>query len=144
MTTEIEALEQPEPFRHGDGETAAALRSSAAWMRTMFAILPLAVGVRNDDAHNLGHQTAMSANDFAAPYQVPDVNFGWSARDACYSYGSFELAEDEALIRLLLTTHEVAVTIEEGSVGGLGAQRVYVRAGRLGGVDRPGTGPSPA
>lgn len=95
---EIEALEQPEPFRHGDGETAAALRSSAAWMRTMFAILPLAVGVRNDDAHNLGHETAMSANDFAAPYQVPDFNFGWSARDACYSYGSFELAEDEALV----------------------------------------------
>ncbi len=28
---------------------------------------------------------------------------------------------DEALIRRLLTTHEVAVTIEEGSVGGLGA-----------------------
>ncbi|MBW8911674.1 MAG: 1-deoxy-D-xylulose-5-phosphate synthase, partial [Sphingomonas sp.] len=28
---------------------------------------------------------------------------------------------DEELIRKLLTTHEVAVTIEEGSVGGLGA-----------------------
>ncbi|WP_380875591.1 1-deoxy-D-xylulose-5-phosphate synthase [Sphingomonas sp. DBB INV C78] len=28
---------------------------------------------------------------------------------------------DEALIRQLLTTHEVAVTIEEGSIGGLGA-----------------------
>ncbi|MGT2515385.1 1-deoxy-D-xylulose-5-phosphate synthase [Sphingomonas panni] len=28
---------------------------------------------------------------------------------------------DEALIRRLLTTHEVAVTVEEGSVGGLGA-----------------------
>ena len=28
---------------------------------------------------------------------------------------------DEALIRRLLTTHEVAVTIEEGSIGGLGA-----------------------
>jgi 1-deoxy-D-xylulose-5-phosphate synthase len=28
---------------------------------------------------------------------------------------------DEALIRKLLTTHEVAVTVEEGSVGGLGA-----------------------
>ena len=28
---------------------------------------------------------------------------------------------DEALIRKLLTTHEVAVTIEEASVGGLGA-----------------------
>jgi 1-deoxy-D-xylulose-5-phosphate synthase len=28
---------------------------------------------------------------------------------------------DEALIRKLLTTHEVAVTIEEGAIGGLGA-----------------------
>ncbi|MET0269342.1 MAG: transketolase C-terminal domain-containing protein, partial [Sphingomonas sp.] len=28
---------------------------------------------------------------------------------------------DEALIRRLLTTHEVAVTVEEGSIGGLGA-----------------------
>jgi len=28
---------------------------------------------------------------------------------------------DEALIRRLLATHEVAVTIEEGAVGGLGA-----------------------
>src|SRR3546814_12647485 len=28
---------------------------------------------------------------------------------------------DEKLIRKLLTTHEVAVTIEEGSIGGLGA-----------------------
>jgi 1-deoxy-D-xylulose-5-phosphate synthase len=28
---------------------------------------------------------------------------------------------DEALIRKLLTTHEVAVTVEEGAVGGLGA-----------------------
>lgn len=98
VTWQIEALEEPAPFRHGDDETAAALRASAAWLRTMFAIVPLAVGVRNDDVHNLGHETTMAANDFAAPYQVPDFNFGWSARDACYSYGSFDLAEDEALV----------------------------------------------
>ena len=49
-------------------------------------------------AHALGHQIAHTANQFAAPYQVPDANFGWSARDACYSYGSFALAEDEALV----------------------------------------------
>ncbi|MBX7430536.1 DUF1214 domain-containing protein [Mycobacterium sp. Y57] len=98
VTWSIEALDPPEPFRHGEAETAAALRASAAWLRTMFAILPLSVGVRNDDAHELGHETAMAANDFADPYQVPDANFGWSARDACYSYGSFDLAEDEALV----------------------------------------------
>ena len=94
----IEALEPPDPFRHSEAETAAALRAGAAWLRTMFAILPLAVGVKNSDAHESGHETAMAANDFAEPYQVPDANFGWSARDACYAYGSFDLAEDEALV----------------------------------------------
>ena len=29
---------------------------------------------------------------------MPDSNFGWSARDACYSFGSYDLAEDEALV----------------------------------------------
>lgn len=98
VTWRIEALDEPDPIRHGDAETAAALRSSAAWLRTMFAILPLAVGVRTDDAHTLGHQIAQAANQFADPYQVPDANFGWSARDACYAYGSFDLADDEALV----------------------------------------------
>jgi hypothetical protein len=94
----IEALDEPDPIRHGDAETAAALRASAAWLRTMFAILPLAVGARVDDAHALGHETAQVANQFAEPYQVPDANFGWSARDACYAHGSFVLNEDEALV----------------------------------------------
>ncbi|SEH49111.1 hypothetical protein SAMN04489835_0454 [Mycolicibacterium rutilum] len=94
----IEALDEPDPIRHGDAETAAALRASAAWLRTMFAIVPLAVGVRVDDAHTLGHEISQVANQFADPYQVPDANFGWSARDACYSYGSFVLEDDEALI----------------------------------------------
>ena len=38
------------------------------------------------------------ANTCAAPYQVPDANYGWSARDACYSFGSFSLRPDEALV----------------------------------------------
>lgn len=94
----IEALDEPEPIRHGDAETAAALRASAAWLRTMFAIVPLAVGARVAEAHTLGHETSQAANQFADPYQVPDANFGWSARDACYAYGSFVLEEDEALV----------------------------------------------
>lgn len=93
----IEALEEPDPIRHGDDETAASLRACAAWLRTMFAIVPLAVGVR-DDEHQLGHEVANAANTFGAPYQVPDANFGWSARDACYSFGSFALQPDEALV----------------------------------------------
>ena len=41
---------------------------------------------------------------------------------------------DEALIRRMLTTHEVAVTIEEGSIGGLGAH-VLTLASDLGLTD---------
>jgi len=41
---------------------------------------------------------------------------------------------DEALIRELLTTHEVAVTVEEGAVGGLGAH-VLTLASDLGLID---------
>ena len=98
VSWKIEALDEPDPLRHTDGETAAALRASAAWLRTMFAIIPLAVGARVDDAHSLGHEVAHAANEFAEPYQVPDANFGWSARDACYAYGSFVLEDDEALV----------------------------------------------
>ena len=98
----IEALDEPDPIRHGDAETAANLRAAATWLRTMFAIVPLAVGDRVSDQdgaeHRLGHETAHAANQFADPYQVPDANFGWSARDACYSYGSFVLNDDEALV----------------------------------------------
>ncbi len=53
-------------------------------------------GARVDETHALGHQTAQLANEFGEPYQVQDSNFGWSARDACYSYGSFVLEDDEA------------------------------------------------
>src|ERR1700756_2308693 len=76
VTWRIEALDEPEPVRHSDAATAAALRASAAWLRTMFAIVPLAVGVRVDEAHTLGHEVAQAANSFGEPYRVPDVNFG--------------------------------------------------------------------
>jgi hypothetical protein len=94
----IEAYDEPEPVRHGAEETAAALRASAAWLRTMFAIIPLTVGVRSDDEHNLGHEITQRANEFGDAYQVGDANFGWSARDASYSFGSFVLEDDEALV----------------------------------------------
>ena len=98
VTWRIEALDEAEPLRHGDAETAARLRATTTWLRTMFAIVPMSVGTRSDDQHALGHETAHTANEFADPYQVPDANFGWSARDACYSYGSFVLDDDEALV----------------------------------------------
>jgi hypothetical protein len=98
VTWHIETLDEPDPLHHGDAETAAQLRATVTWLRTMFAIVPLAVGSRVAETQALGHETAHAANHFADPYQVPDANFGWSARDACYSYGSFVLEDDEALV----------------------------------------------
>ena len=61
---------------------------SAAWLRTMFVIIPLTIGVRAEEQQTEGHEIANAANTMGPPYQVPDSNFGWSARDACYSFGS--------------------------------------------------------
>ena len=47
---------------------------------------------------HIGHEITQRANDFGDPYQVGDANFGWSARDAAYSFGSFVLEDDEALV----------------------------------------------
>lgn len=94
----IEPLDEPDPIWHSDAKTAEALRATATWLRTMFAIVPMAVGTRVEEPHSLGHKIDHVANQFAEPYQVPDANFGWSARDACYSYGSFVLRDDEALV----------------------------------------------
>ncbi len=96
VTWSIEALDEPEPLRHGDEDTAEALGSVLRWVRTMFDIVPLALAPR--DHTTLGHNSAQLANEFAEPYQVLDANYGWSARDACYAFANFDLGPDEALV----------------------------------------------
>lgn len=99
VSWQIEALEPPEPIVRDDVRTAQALRSTLRWMQTMFAIVPLSVGIRPDDERSgLGHEIAQVANTLGDPYRVPDFNFGWSATDACYSFGSYVLEPDEALV----------------------------------------------
>ena len=99
VTWRIEALEPPDPIGMSDEATAAALRSVLTWLRTMTAIVPLRLGERVEgDRLALGHNVSQVANEFADPYRVPDFNFGWSATDACYSFGSYDLAPGEALV----------------------------------------------
>ena len=97
VTWEISCLDAPGPLRRTDADTAAAFRTALAWVRTMFAIVPLTIAPRVDET-SLGHEVPQRANEFADPYQVQDVNFGWSARDACYGFASFVLEEGEALV----------------------------------------------
>lgn len=94
---EIEALDEPGPLRRSDAGTAAGLRSASTWLRTLFDIVPLAIAPRGAP-ETLGHNTPLLANEFAEPYQVPEANYGWSARDACYAFASFVLEEDEVLV----------------------------------------------
>jgi hypothetical protein len=95
----IDCVDEPDPIVRSDAKTAQALTSALRWARTMFSIVPLRVGVRADDERlGLVHEVAQVANSFGDPYRVPDFNFGWSATDASYSFGSFDLAVDEALV----------------------------------------------
>ncbi len=94
---EIEALEPPGPLERNDAGTAVGLRTALAWIRTLFAIIPLPIAPR-ETPETLGHNAPMLANEFAEPYQVQDANYGWSARDACYAFASFVLEPDEALV----------------------------------------------
>ncbi len=93
----IEAIDPPDHYTLTDAQTAASLRTVLRWIQEMFAIVPLTVEPR-DDRTTLGHNAPVGANRCAAPYQVPDANYGWSARDACYSFGSFSLEADDALV----------------------------------------------
>lgn len=93
----IECVDPPASYRYTDEQQASALRRAATWIEEMFAIVPLTVEPR-DDKTTLGHNAPVGPNRCAPPYQVPDANYGWSARDACYSFGSFSLRSDEALV----------------------------------------------
>lgn len=97
VTWQIEALDPAGPLTRTDESTAAALRAALTWVRTLFLTIPLTVAPR-DAAPSLGHNTPQVANEFADPYQVPDANFGWSARDACYAFASYRIGPDEALV----------------------------------------------
>lgn len=97
VTWEIEALDPPDPITRTDADTAAALRAALTWVQTLFLTVPLTVAPR-DAPQSLGHNPPQLANEFAEPYQVPDANFGWSARDACYAFASYRIAPDEALV----------------------------------------------
>lgn len=79
----IEA-EGPVPeYRERDEELARRLRAVVTWIKDQAAIVPLGMG---------------EANIVEPPYPVPSATFGWAAGDAAYAMGSFELAEDQALV----------------------------------------------
>ena len=97
----IEALDPPDPLRHTDESTAE--RSGRRC---------LGAGACSPSSRSVGRASPRSrpttlpgttpracANEFAEPYQVPRCRTtAGRPRDACYSFGSFALEPDEALV----------------------------------------------
>jgi hypothetical protein len=79
----IEALDPPATWREDDAALARRFRAARTWIEEQAKIVPLALG---------------EPNIVDEPYGVPEVTYGWAAGDAAYAMGSFDLADDEALV----------------------------------------------
>jgi len=80
---EISAVDPPEHFEETDANLSRRLRAALTWVREQASLVPLALG---------------EPNTVDEPYPVPKETFGWAAGDAAYAMGSFELADDQALV----------------------------------------------
>ena len=79
----IEAVDPPPVWREDDADLARRLRAAATWVREQAGIVPIPLG---------------EPNTVDEPYPVPQVTYGWAAGDAAYAMGSFDLADDDALV----------------------------------------------
>jgi hypothetical protein len=79
----IEADDPPASYRLTDADLARRLRAVITWIREQSQMVPLPMG---------------EPNVIDPPYPVPTETYGWAAGDAAYAMGSFELADDEALV----------------------------------------------
>lgn len=94
---QIEPIGEAVPQPLTDAVMARALRAALRWTQEMFAIVPLTIAPR-EDRTTVGHNAPTGANVMAPPHQVGAISYGWSAKDACYSFGSFVLDRGEALV----------------------------------------------
>jgi hypothetical protein len=67
-----------------DAQLAGRLRATANFLRELLAITPL--------------PSPAAANTIDDVWKVPDVTYGWAAKDAHYAMGAFDLGDDEALV----------------------------------------------
>ena len=79
----IESDDAPATYRLDDADLARRFRAALTWVREQSTIAPIGLG---------------EPNSIDEPYPVPTQTFGWAAGDAAYAMGSFDLADDEALV----------------------------------------------
>jgi hypothetical protein len=83
MSWHIESLDPSPQWRERDDELARRFRAAATWLVEQAKIVPIPLG---------------EPNRVDEPYPVPTTTYGWAAGDAAYAMGSYQLADDEALV----------------------------------------------
>ena len=83
MEWTIEAMGPDTPWQPTDESEARRFRAALTWLREQAQMVPVVLA---------------DPNTVAEPYPVPAQTFGWAAGDAAYAMGSYELAEDQALV----------------------------------------------
>ncbi len=82
-TWKIEAIDPPSR-RHDDrADLTRRLRAARTWINEQYSFIPTRI---------------TPPNEIAAPFPVPQHAYGWSAADAAYAMGAYDLGPDEALI----------------------------------------------
>lgn len=79
----IEALEPPARRRDSAEDLTRRLRSAKTWLREQVSFLPSRIG---------------PPNEIHEPFPVPEHAYGWSAADAAYAMGAYELDPGQALV----------------------------------------------
>ena len=82
-TWTIEAVDPPARRRDDPADLARRLRAARTWLAEQCSFIPTRIA---------------PPNEIAEPYPVPQNAYGWSAADAAYAMGAYELAPDEALV----------------------------------------------
>lgn len=82
-TWSIESVDRPER-RHDDrADLTRRMRAARTWIAEQCSFIPVRIS---------------PPNEIAEPYPVPQNAYGWSAADAAYAMGAYDLAPDEALV----------------------------------------------
>jgi hypothetical protein len=79
----IEAVDPPARRHDSPEDLTRRLRAARTWLHEQLSFLPTRVE---------------PANEIHEPFPVPQHAYGWSAADAAYAMGAFELAPGQALV----------------------------------------------
>lgn len=79
----IDAVERPARRRDDRADLTRRMRAAKTWIAEQLSFLPTRID---------------PPNEIAEPFPVPQHAYGWSAADAAYAMGSYDLAPGQALV----------------------------------------------